>query len=157
MTSKVYLSDEVRKIQSYMKERTEEFRYRMNSCVFCDLENIDGLGILPDVLGPICENIFKHAMMDIWEDGLAIIQVGCEDGRVTISVEDNGCGIPEDALAKIRSDMETENPDAPGDSLAGIRHRLLAEYGPSAEITIESLSGFGTTIVITFPAEKITE
>lgn len=154
MTNKVYLSDEVRKLQAYLKERTEEFRYRMNSCVFCDLEDIDGLVIISDVLEPVCENIFKHAMIDIWEDGYAIVQVERSEERVTISIEDNGTGIPEEELETLRKDMREGTAESPEHSMAGIRYRLHEAYGPSGDIVIESLSGFGTTIVITIPAER---
>jgi len=60
-----------------------------------------------------------------------------EDGRLRVSVEDNGVGIDEGRLASVRSY-----------GLIGIRERVLSLGG---ELAIQGAPGRGTTVSLSIP------
>jgi two-component system NarL family sensor kinase len=79
------------------------------------------------VLQESLTNVYRHASAQSVD-----IRILCSDGHVTLTVTDDGKGIPEDVLARFRGGA------ASGIGLAGMRERL-AEFG--GEFRVESSSG----------------
>jgi len=79
------------------------------------------------VLQESLTNVYRHAAAQS-----VAIRIMCNDGHVTLTVADNGKGIPHDVLARCRGGA------APGIGLGGMRERL-AEFG--GVISVDSSSG----------------
>lgn len=79
------------------------------------------------VLQESLTNVYRHASAQSVD-----IRILCSDGHVTLTVTDDGKGIPEEVLARFRDGA------ASGIGLAGMRERL-AEFG--GEFRVESSSG----------------
>lgn len=79
------------------------------------------------VLQESLTNVYRHAGAQSVD-----IRILCRDGHVTLTVADDGKGIPEEVLARFRGGA------ASGIGLAGMRERL-AEFG--GEFRVESSSG----------------
>jgi signal transduction histidine kinase len=88
------------------------------------------------VLQEALTNVYRHAAAQS-----VAVRILCRDGHVTLTVTDDGKGIPQEILARFRGGA------APGIGLAGMRERL-AEFG--GHINVES-SGGGSVLVAEIP------
>jgi signal transduction histidine kinase len=88
------------------------------------------------ILQEALTNVYRHAAAQSVD-----VRILCCDGCVTLTVEDNGKGIPQDVLSRFRGG------GAPGVGLAGMRERL-AEFG--GQIKVESGNG-GSVIEAVIP------
>jgi len=87
-------------------------------------------------------NVYRHA-----EAQSVDVRILCRDGHVTMTLADDGKGIPHNVLARFRAGA------APGIGLAGMRERL-AEFGGT--INVES-SNKGAVIEVTIPTHACKE
>jgi two-component system NarL family sensor kinase len=90
------------------------------------------------ILQEALTNVYRHAAAQSVD-----VRILCRDGRVTLTVEDDGKGIPEDVLSRFRGG------GAPGVGLAGMRERL-AEFG--GQVKVESWSG-GSVVEAFIPTD----
>lgn len=75
-------------------------------------------------------------------------------GRPSLIIEDTGCGIPEQNLARVFDPFFTTKPVGVGTGLGlSIAHRIVREL--DGEIRIESELGSGTRVRITLPAAPL--
>jgi signal transduction histidine kinase len=88
------------------------------------------------VLQEALTNVHRHAAAQSVD-----VRILCRDGHVTLTVADDGKGIPEDVLSRFR------DGEASGVGLAGMRERL-AEFG--GQIKVDSSSG-GSVVQATIP------
>jgi len=84
-------------------------------------------------------------------EGVISMEAVNEGGGVMLSVADNGCGIPADSLTKVTEPFyRVDKARKQGGAGLGLTLcRKIAE-AHHAEMTIESTSGVGTTVKITF-------
>jgi len=91
------------------------------------------------VLQESLTNVYRHAAAQSVD-----VRILCDDGHVTLTVADDGKGIPLDVLARFKGGA------APGIGLGGMRERL-AEFG--GEIKVESSSG-GSVVQAVIPTNR---
>jgi sensor histidine kinase YesM len=70
------------------------------------------------------------------------LRVWLEDGRLCISIEDDGLGMPESKLATLFEH---------GIGVSNVKERLRVLFGPSYHMTVHSQLGGGTRTVIEIP------
>ncbi|CAM3193557.1 histidine kinase [Paenibacillus lupini] len=114
-------------------------------------------------LQPIVENIFHHAFADGLEGWHYIrIDTRLEDGELLVIVEDNGVGMTEERLAKLRKRLDRNQlvEEAPvsqgrrgGIGLVNVHRRIQMVFGDEFGLSIESSLGEGTRIVLRMPSE----
>ena len=81
---------------------------------------------------------------------------GEEPGTGEILVEDDGVGISEDELGKLRAALEGAEPSRDPEGGIGIRNvhmRVRNYYGAQYGVVLRSREGCGTQVRILFPAE----
>jgi len=93
------------------------------------------------VLQETLTNVYRHAAARSVD-----VRILCSDGHVTLTVTDDGKGIPPEVLALFRAGA------APGIGLAGMRERL-AEFG--GEMRVDSSSG-GSIVEAVIPTGACT-
>lgn len=83
--------------------------------------------------------------------GDILVRTYSEDGKVVVTVSDNGSGIPEVVRNKIFEPFFTTKQTGKGMGLGlAITYGIVRDYGGA--ISIESQPGQGTTFYLTFPA-----
>ena len=83
----------------------------------------------PDPLHRALENLVRNAREAAGENGRVLIRLSApEPGWVTVSVEDDGPGIPEDQIPAIFQPFHTNRPQGTGLGLALV-DRVVAEHG----------------------------
>ena|GEM_PF-1472347 len=102
-------------------------------------------------------NLLSNAVKFTPEGGTIEVQALVRDGKVRISVKDNGCGIPADVLPKIGNPFEqasnkpTLAREGTGLGLALVK-ALVAQH--SGSFSLESRENAGTTVTVEFPLSQ---
>jgi len=104
----------------------------------------------------LCFNALKACTPD---KGVIFMEAVSEAGGVTLSVTDNGCGIPAESLAKAtepfyRVDKARNQKDGGAGLGLALCRKIADVHG--AEMTIESAVGKGTVVEITFRCTPFT-
>ena len=108
--------------------------------------------ILPLLLQPIVENAVIHGLEEAGDNGLVVLAAFRVNDRLCLTVQDNGQGMDEEALAALRQKLTTpDNSSRSSIGLYNIYQRIKLCYGNRAEMTIESAPGAGTKVTLLLP------
>lgn len=118
--------------------------------------------ILPLLLQPMVENAIVHGLDEIEEGGLVKVSIyrrtPDEAGEefLIIDVEDNGCGMTEEALGRLRRDIEIRDMSrSKSIGLYNINQRMKLHYGEGYRVHVYAEPGKGTRVRLVLPAEKM--
>jgi PAS domain S-box-containing protein len=100
-------------------------------------------------VGRVFANIISNAVQAMIGKGKLNITTGIENGYVTASFEDNGCGIPDKNLDNIFEPLFTTKPKGIGLGLAISKRLVEQNHG---RIEIDSQIGTGTTFTVKLPS-----
>jgi two-component system sensor histidine kinase YesM len=103
---------------------------------------------------PIVENAINHAYDE--QTGDLVISIGYMQagGDQYFVVKDEGSGMDETALLRLRSMLDAEQMpewEGRGIGLRNVNERLKLRYGPAYGITVDSAIDEGTTVSIKLP------
>lgn len=113
-------------------------------------------------LQPFVENSILHGF-EGWESGGKIVISGKEsEGRLVMTVEDNGCGMEKevrDAINRTLSGNAGIERNHIGIGIQNVVARLRMYYGPELEVKLETAPGKGTkfTMWLPIPADILQE
>lgn len=148
----VTFREEFELVESYML--IQNARYNNNFILNIDAdESIYSLKLLKLILQPLVENSIIHGLKN--REGKGLIKIGAvrEGDVVTVSVNDNGEGIPENDLRKIADGLKCGDGrhKFSGIGLANVNERLKLRYGEEYGVSITSVEGCGTTVTVKLP------
>lgn len=159
-TSYTTLEAELKHLDAYMEIQRLRFgdRVRYEKRVEEGLE-LSQYNILPLLLQPMLENAIIHGMEEVEEGGKIVLSVYTrqmgEGKLLMIDVDDNGCGMDEAALGRLRRDIEVRDMSrSKSIGLYNINQRMKLHYGDGYRIHIYSEPGAGTRIRLNIPADK---
>lgn len=160
-TSITSLEKELDHIEVYMMIQ----RLRFGDRILYEKQVEEGLEpseyrILPLLLQPVVENAILHGMEEKEEGGLIRVSVYGREARegrqLYIDVEDNGCGMTEETLEKLRRDIEIRDMSrSKSIGLYNINQRIRQHYGNGYRIHIDSGPQAGTLVRLILPAELL--
>ncbi len=107
------------------------------------------------ILQPLLENALGHGVRA--EEAMGAIEAGkTEDGRLRVTVTDNGAGMNPETLRRVLcGEWKDEEADGKkkiaGIGVRNVRDRLVLIYGSRADFDIVSIPEKGTTVTITLP------
>jgi two-component system, sensor histidine kinase YesM len=149
----------------------EELEHARNFLIICQARSRDGFryavecedGVsrcrtLKILLQPVIENALKHGLDGSQPGGLVTVRCRADGDDVLFSVTDNGRGIPEPTLARIRDTLARGlDADASEDGigLTNLQQRVRLGYGDGYGVAIESVGGGGTTVLIRIPRTNV--
>ena len=105
---------------------------------------------------PLIENAFGHGLKNM-EKGVVRLRVQTTGPKTVISVEDNGDGLDEEMISRLRRIIqEGENKEGEGIALVNIHRRLQLHFGSASrlECSRSELGGLCAAIVITAREER---
>lgn len=116
-------------------------------------KEIVGFGIIKNLLQPMIENYFQHGI-DLQKDENKLSIHGSKKGdNIEFTICDNGLGIDGERLEDIRKQLEKTDisyDDQYG--LANVNERSKIVFGPDCGITLDSIPGKQTVILLRIKA-----
>jgi two-component system, LytTR family, sensor kinase len=138
----VPLQDELNFIDDYLDIEVARFG-RDNLQIHKQIDEHTLDAFVPSMLlQPIVENALKHGLAGKLGGGELTIATTTQDGRLVISIEDNGVGIPKERMGQVFGE---------GIGISNVHERLRVLYGADFRMDISSHEGQGTQIRIEIP------
>ncbi|MFS0881475.1 sensor histidine kinase [Metabacillus niabensis] len=153
----ILLEDEIEHIRNYLL--IQKIRYQdILDVTFHLNEDILKYEIIKLSLQPLVENAIYHGIKNKRGKGFVRIKGDFNpEGHICIDVIDNGIGIKEDELMKIKKQMSQGVPfekDRGGFGMVNVHQRLVLFYGEPFGLKINSWYGSGTRVRIIIPAKR---
>lgn len=178
----ISLMEEFEHVKSYLIIQKTRYKEKLNYSIVID-PSLHQLYVLKLILQPIVENAIYHGIKERRGPGNIDIHARNEKERVVITIRDNGAGMSEEKLERLRRTLEAaaskSNPaaseykqDTPhvseqessfiltnpqsgeGYGLTNVHERIVISFGDAYGVSIESKKGEGTTVTITHPVLK---
>jgi two-component system, sensor histidine kinase YesM len=130
-------------------------KYRFNDKIDYEINNyldIDDYKVLPMIIQPIVENSVIHGLETKLGPGKICIDLRKEEDILKVTVADNGIGMDDSRLKKIRRSLEEQEYDP--NRRVGLRNvyqRIKLRYGEQYGLEISSEINKGTKISILIP------
>ena len=147
-------------VEPLVRETLEAFSYPLAQHGFkVDVAVAPGLPDVPvdrEAIGQALGNLVDNAIKYAGERKAIRVDARADDGRLAISVADDGIGIPADEQARIFEKFyrvgrsETQGRRGSGVGLALVRHVVEAHGG---DVTVESRPGAGSRFTIRLPVD----
>lgn len=109
------------------------------------------------VLQPLVENAVRHAIAPRPEGGRVRIEAMLRNGVLTVVVEDDGPGIPEEVIRALDAGESTPRGGSggAGGALASVRQRLKGMTGGGGTLEIGRSESGGARLEVTIPREVL--
>ncbi|WP_167577608.1 sensor histidine kinase [Ammoniphilus sp. YIM 78166] len=150
----VMLSKEIEYVNYYLTLQKQRFEEEL----LVDLnitEDTKHIQVPKMILQPIVENYFKHGKHNSSRIGHIKIQTFSEKEFLTIIVEDNGIGIPEERLLQIRNEFSRSKNhafDHEGSiGLSNVLNRLRLYHGEGANLELINRKDGGLRVILKIP------
>ena len=142
--------------QSYMN--IQKIRYKSLFSVVFDIDPaVYTCCTVKLILQPILENAINYGVNGMEDDGEIRVSGRLKDGRVILSVSDNGIGMSREECRFLLTDSSRAEKHGSGVGLVNVNNRIRILFGPEFGLTVESEPDEGTTVSICIPAVPYTE
>jgi Putative regulator of cell autolysis len=145
----ITLSEEIEFVRNYLEIQKYRFKNKINYEI--DIPESFLCYTIPKlIIQPIVENAIKHGIERKWGNGNVIISAAIQDNKLSISVKDDGVGIDEESLTKIRNELYEINEVKKTGSigLRNVNNRIILHCGTDFGLKISSEKNIGTTVIL---------
>ncbi len=152
----ISVKDELQHAESYMN--IQKVRYKDSFSVTFDVEpSIYTCCTVKLILQPILENAINYGVGGMDDCGEIRVTGLRKDGKIILSVTDNGIGIPEDEVKLLLTDNNRVHKKGSGVGLVNVNNRIQVLFGKEYGVIVESEPDEGTNVSICIPAVPYTE
>jgi signal transduction histidine kinase len=140
--SEVALRRELEFLDGYIEIQQTRFRDRLTVTIDADPDALDA--VVPSLmLQPLVENAIRHGIEPRAAPGQVLVRAWCSGSRLTITVSDDGIGVPEQG---------SPSPTAGnGVGLRNTRARLRQLYGTDHTFSVGPSPDGGTIVLLEIP------
>ena len=148
----VLLEAEIEWLKKYIFLQKDRFQNSFD-CQYDISEEALQFPIYKMLMQPIIENAILHAFAEVTESGMIYVKSFVQgDGRLQISIRDNGSGMSEELLWKINSEIHKNKPlNSERIGISNVIHRLRIYYKEEGNIIVNSKRGEGTEFILIVP------
>ena len=148
--SLVSIRDEIKHSKMYLSLCATRYKGMLDYSIHVDDKYLDYL-VPKFTIQPILENAINHGLRKGFYDNYIKVTIKEIDEGIEISIKDNGNGMSEEAISKIKDELEKniQKPNSIG--LMNINNRLKLNFGEQYGIYINSRINEGTTVSIKIP------
>ncbi|MCD8150226.1 MAG: sensor histidine kinase [Clostridiales bacterium] len=155
-SDRVYLKDEIEAIREYFVLMKVRYEGRISLVLY--LRDEDRMLVIPKLLlQPMVENAVRHGLRDKPGFGAVAIRVERKADHLEIVVMDDGVGMEEDVLVRVRDFLENhqvgaiDSDDPISVGMKNVYDRIKLNCGEAYGYTVQSKKGMGTVITFTLP------
>ena len=147
------LKDELQAIEIYTRIQKMRFGDRVKLETIIEPEiDVTHMPILPLLIQPLIENAISHGLEKLTRPGLITLTVRQVKESLTIEVKDNGLGMSQEDLERLRKQIEDHNlEDSRSIGLRNVNNRIKMYYGQCCSLKIQSQLGLGTSVTLFLP------
>lgn len=146
----VTLEEEILFIEMYLK--IEKFRFRDKFKYELDIDPEALHYKIPKMsIQPLVENACKHGIQTVEGEGVVKIAASVSDGRLCVSVQDNGKGIEPEKRREMLISMRSESTSGNSIGIRNVYRRLELYYDDLVQFDIDSEPNHGTTVSFEIP------
>lgn len=145
------LSQEIEHSKSYLE--IQKIRYEDKFQVIWSIpEELYACRTIRVILQPVIENAIYHGIKHLSCQGVIQIGGSTDGSRVELTVADNGLGMTEEELGRLRQEMDSKIiKESSHIGLTNVNQRIKLYFGEEYGISLECREGTGTTVFIRFP------
>ncbi|MBC8547168.1 sensor histidine kinase [Clostridiaceae bacterium NSJ-31] len=152
----ITLKEEITHVSNYLYIQKIRYKDKLNYTIEVS-DQLYKYRVPKLIVQPLVENAIYHGIKAKRGGGIIHISAALrQDGKkLTISIHDNGAGIPPDKLEELNQRL-SQRAAADENSSFGlfyIKERIKLSYGPEYGIHLESSLGEWTTVTLTLPAD----
>jgi two-component system sensor histidine kinase YesM len=155
--STIPLSFELEYVNRYVHIQSMRYGNTFEFSIECDPET-KTLLCPRMILQPIIENAIEHGLSTL-DSGNILVKAQTKEDMLKISVRDNGVGMTEDTLDRLRQSLinttgtinSKPHNKAHGIALRNIHNRIRLLYGDKYGLRIESEEDEGTCVIVCLP------
>lgn len=152
----ISIKDELQHAKSYMN--IQKIRYKNSFSIEFEIDpTVCGCCTVKLILQPILENAINYGMVDMDDCGEIKVVGKQEDGRIILSVIDNGMGMPEEEASMLLTDNKRVHKHGSGVGIINVNKRIQVLFGKEYGLTVISEPDEGTEVSICIPAIPYTE
>ena len=152
----VPLQDEMQYTDSYLCIQKNRMEERLNYQL--DVAEDTLHYIVPKlILQPIVENAVLHGIEPKLEGGTVRVQSFLKENFLVISVKDDGVGMPEEKLEKLKAGISGDDEQYDRIGMKNIQRRLELCFGAESHMEIESSMENGTEVILWIAQTKMRE
>ena len=131
----------------------DKINLRWNSTLDEDLTEV----MVPSfILQPIVENSFRHGIGPKEEGGEVVISISSQNDILSIVVSDNGVGMDEDTLSRVRERIKEKKLGSEHIGVGNVAARVQM-LSPLSSFTVESEKNIGTKVIMKMPLLVVKE
>ncbi|MDQ0877877.1 two-component system sensor histidine kinase YesM [Paenibacillus sp. V4I3] len=104
------------------------------------------------IIQPIVENVFEHAFEDGTEEGIVYISTDYHEGRLQVTVEDNGNMLTDEHVEQLRKKLAMDSKHIEKTGLINVNNRLQLKYASGSGLIVSRspYGGLKVDLVIIF-------
>lgn len=103
------------------------------------------------ILQPVMENALKYGLRSQEEDSEIRVHAYARDGKLFITIRDNGRGLTQEQIERLQSGESSENSHSSGIGMANVRQRLNLIYEEESSISFCNRAAGGVKVTIEIP------
>jgi len=146
----VTLREEIAHVKNYLEIVFIQHNNRF-SVVWETPEELLDCKIMKMMLQPLVENSIKHGLANKVKDAAITIVVKTVQGKLFISVSDNGTGIPPQELQALMDELNSDTDVNDHIGLLNTQRRIRLAHGEQFGLTLSSIEGQFTSTEILLP------
>lgn len=148
----VLMRAEIEWLKKYIYLQRDRFNNSFD-CQYDFPEEVLNFPIYKMLLQPIVENVILHAFEDIRSGGMIYFKADImEDGRLRVSIRDNGSGMSPETLEEIRQEIREKSAlNSKSIGISNVINRLWIYYHDRAELYVNSVLGQGSEFILIIP------
>jgi two-component system sensor histidine kinase YesM len=163
MDKEITISVELQLLDAYLTIQKNRFNDRLNYEIHID-NTLNNYIIPALLLQPVVENSVIHGCEAKKDTTTIEITDTITDSNVIFIIRDNGIGMGEQALIRLKKKLNTEkeigesfdlSSKGNGIALINVNRRIKIKYGIEYGIEVESKEGMGTTVKIILPKTSL--